>query len=94
VSGVTTSIRARVIVTGRVQGVFFRDTCRDHARQEHVRGFVRNRADGTVEAEFEGNESAVERMIAWCHVGPPRASVDDVTVERIAPVGEPGFRVR
>jgi acylphosphatase len=83
-----------VVVTGRVQGVFFRDTCRDRAREEQVRGFVRNRADGSVEAEFEGTEPAVERMIAWCHAGPPRASVDDVTVERIETVGEPGFRVR
>ena len=84
----------RVVVTGRVQGVFFRDTCRDHARRENVRGFVRNRADGTVEAEFEGTEPAVERVIAWCHEGPPRANVEDVTVERIGTVGEPGFRVR
>jgi acylphosphatase len=81
-------------VTGRVQGVFFRDTCRTEARAEGVRGFVRNRADGAVEAEFEGPEAAVERMIAWCRVGPPRASVDAVTVERIETVGEPGFRVR
>jgi len=81
-------------VTGTVQGVFFRDTCRDQARKEHVHGFVRNRADGSVEAEFEGPEPAVERMIAWCHDGPPRARVDAVTVERIETVGEPGFRVR
>ena len=94
VSGVTTAIRARVVVTGRVQGVFFRDTCRDQARAERVRGFVRNRADGTVEAEFEGPEAAVDRMIAWCRVGPSRARVDAVTVERISPVGEPGFRIR
>jgi acylphosphatase len=81
-------------VTGRVQGVFFRDTCRDRAKAEGVRGFVRNRIDGSVEAEFEGGEAAVERMIAWCRVGPPRASVDDVTVDRIEVVGEPNFRVR
>ena len=84
----------RVIVTGRVQGVFFRDTCRDRAKAERVHGFVRNRADGSVEAEFEGTETAVERMIAWCRAGPPRARVDDVAVERIATVGEPTFRVR
>ena len=93
-SGLTTTIRARVVVTGRVQGVFFRDTCRDRARGEHVRGFVRNRADGSVEAEFEGPEAAVERMVAWCHAGPPRARIDAVNTERIATVGEPGFRVR
>jgi acylphosphatase len=94
VSGVTTTIRTRVIVTGRVQGVFFRDTCRDQARKENVRGFVRNRADGSVEAEFEGPEPAVERMVAWCHDGPPRANVDGVIAARIETVGEPGFRVR
>jgi acylphosphatase len=81
-------------VTGRVQGVFFRDTCRDRAKAERVRGFVKNRIDGSVEAEFEGPEPAVERMIAWCGVGPPRAIVHDVTVDRIETVGEPGFRVR
>jgi acylphosphatase len=94
VSGVTLAIRARVVVTGRVQGVFFRDACREHAKAERVRGFVCNRLDGSVEAEFEGPEAAVERMIAWCRVGPPRANVDAVTVERIETVGEQSFRVR
>jgi len=88
------AIRLRVVVTGRVQGVFFRDRCQEEARALGVRGFVRNRADGAVEAEFEGAEAAVERMIAWCHTGPPRARVDAVNTERIATVGEPGFRVR
>ena len=94
VSGLTTAVRARVIATGRVQGVWFRDACRDVARTEGVRGFVRNRADGAVEAEFEGSEPAVDRMVAWCRIGPPRARVDHVDVERITTVGEPGFRVR
>ena len=87
-------IRVRVVVTGRVQGVWFRDTCRDVARTEGVAGFVRNRADGAVEAEFEGPEAAVERMVAWCRSGPPRARVDGVEVERIEPVGAPAFRIR
>jgi len=94
VSDVTTAIRVRVVVTGVVQGVFFRDSCREQARAEGVRGFVRNRADGSVEAELEGPEPAVERVIAWCRVGPSRARVDSVAVERIPTVGEPGFRVR
>jgi acylphosphatase len=93
-SDVTTAIRVRVVVTGVVQGVFFRDSCREKARAEGVRGFVRNRFDGAVEAELEGPEPAVERVIAWCRVGPPRARVDAVEVERIPTVGEPGFRVR
>jgi acylphosphatase len=84
----------RVVATGRVQGVFFRDACREVARTEAVNGFVRNRADGSVEAEFEGPEAAVERLIVWCRTGPPRARVDGVEVERIETVGEPGFRIR
>jgi acylphosphatase len=84
----------RVVVSGRVQGVWFRDSCQEEARALGVRGFVRNRADGTVEGEFEGPEPAVERMVAWCHHGPPRARVDAVRTERIATVGGPGFRVR
>ena len=78
-----------------MQGVWFRDVVpRDGARAEGVGGFVRNRADGAVEAEFEGPQAAVDRMVAWCRTGPRRARVDGVEVERIAPVGEPGFRVR
>ena len=84
----------RVIVTGRVQGVWFRDRCREQARSEGISGFARNRADGAVEVELEGPEPAVERVVAWCRVGPSRASVDAVAVERITPVGEPGFRIR
>jgi len=83
-----------VVVAGRVQGVWFRDGCRDEARALGVTGFVRNRADGSVEAEFEGPHAAVERMIAWCGHGPTRARVDAVNTERIETVGEPGFRVR
>jgi acylphosphatase len=83
-----------VVVTGRVQGVWFRDSCQQEARAVRVNGFVRNRADGAVEAEFEGPPAAVERMIAWCHDGPPRARVQAVHTERIGTVGEPGFRVR
>jgi acylphosphatase len=84
----------RVVVTGRVQGVWVRDSCREAARALGVHGFVRNRMDGSVEAEFEGSPTAVERMVEWCHHGPARARVDGVDTERIATAGEPGFRVR
>jgi acylphosphatase len=87
-------IRVRVVITGRVQGVWFRDSCQQAARANGVAGSVRNRGDGAVEAEFEGGEDAVERMVAWCREGPPRARVDDVQVERIPTVGRPGFDVR
>ena len=83
-----------MVVTGLVQGVWFRDSCRAEARAAGVRGFVRNRADGSVEAELEGAEAAVDRVIAWCRVGPARARVDAVEVERIPTIGEPGFRAR
>jgi len=86
--------RVRVLISGRVQGVWFRESCRERARLEGIGGWVRNRADGRVEAEFEGAPDAVERMIAWCRVGPSRARVDDVQVEVLEPVGYVGFRVR
>jgi acylphosphatase len=87
-------VRVRVVVTGRVQGVWFRESCREQAQAANVRGFVRNRGDGAVEAELEGSPAAVERVIAWCRVGPARARVDQVETTPIGVVGEPGFRVR
>ena len=86
-------VRARVVVTGRVQGVWFRDSCRDRARAEVVGGWVRNCADGAVEAEFEGTAAAVDRMVEWCREGPPRARVDAVDVEPVPTVGDQRFRV-
>ncbi|HWS47009.1 MAG TPA: acylphosphatase [Acidimicrobiia bacterium] len=86
--------RVRVVVTGRVQGVWFRDSCRERAHAEAVAGWVRNRADGAVEAEFEGASAAVERLVAWCRDGPPRARVDHVAVEALPPVGDHAFHVR
>ncbi len=74
-------VRARVVVVGRVQGVFYRDSTRRTARQLGVTGWVRNRADGSVEAYFVGSPADVEKMIAKCRVGPPAAHVDDVVRE-------------
>ncbi|GIU87247.1 MAG: acylphosphatase [Acidimicrobiia bacterium] len=87
-------VRVRVVVTGRVQGVWFRDTCRERARREGVAGWVRNRPDGAVEAELEGPPAAVARLVEWCREGPPRARVDAVEVTDLPPRGERGFRVR
>ena len=81
------------MVSGRVQGVFFRDTCRREAERHGLAGFVRNLPDGDVEAAFEGPADAVERLVAWCRSGPPRAVVTDVAVRDEAPLGERGFRV-
>jgi acylphosphatase len=86
-------IRRLVRVTGRVQGVFYRDTCRREAQSCGVAGWVTNREDGSVEAAFEGPRDAVERMISWCRRGPAHASVERVEVTAEEPTGEPGFRI-
>ncbi len=86
-------VRVRVVVTGRVQGVFFRDSCREEARAEHVGGWVRNRSDAAVEAEFEGPSAAVERLVAWCRTGPARARVDTIGVTTVATTGDQRFRI-
>lgn len=82
-----------VLVAGRVQGVWFRDTCCEQARNLGVAGWVRNLADGRVEALFEGAPGAVDRMVAWCHEGPSRARVDAVEVTTRTPDGLAGFRI-
>jgi acylphosphatase len=87
-------IRRRVVVRGRVQGVFFRDTCRREARSRGVSGWAANRADGSVEVVFEGEADAVDQMLAWCRTGPEEASVASVEVEVEQPQQESGFRVR
>ena len=87
-------IRRRVVVSGQVQGVFFRDTCRRQARSHSVTGWVRNCPDGTVEAVFEGEPQAVEAMITWARKGPPAAQVDRVDVVEEEPVGGRSFQVR
>lgn len=74
-------VRAHVYISGRVQGVFFRDSTRHLARQYGVVGWVRNLPDGRVEAVFEGEKDAVQRLVDWCHQGPPGARVDRVDVE-------------
>jgi acylphosphatase len=80
-----------VVVRGDVQGVGFRASCARRARDLHVAGSVRNRADGAVEAVFEGTPEAVEAMVGWCRDGPPMARVSAVDVHDEAPVGEHGF---
>lgn len=87
-------VRRRVIVSGDVQGVFFRDSCQRRAESAGVAGWVRNRSDGRVEACFEGPPQDVEAMVAWCREGPSRADVNDVEVVDEEPAGEAGFRVR
>ena len=85
--------RVRVVVTGRVQGVFFRATCASLAREAGVGGFVRNLDDGRVEAAFEGPDEVVDRLVAWCRQGPDRAVVEGIEVTAEAPRGDGTFRV-
>jgi acylphosphatase len=86
-------IRRRVLVQGLVQGVFFRDSVRRHALTTGVAGWARNNRDGTVEAAFEGDEAAVERLVAFCREGPRGARVDRVEVAVEDPEGLSGFRI-
>ncbi len=86
--------RVHVFVSGRVQGVWFRESCGEQARAAGVSGWVRNLSDGRVEAVLEGPRAAVARVVAWCRDGPRRARVDGVETADEAPVGEAGFRVR
>lgn len=86
-------VRRRVIVHGRVQGVFFRDTARRLAERRGVAGWVRNNRDGTVEAVFEGEAEAVERLVAFCREGPRGASVEEVEVAGEPPEGLTRFSV-
>ena len=87
-------IRRRVVVRGRVQGVFYRDTCQREARRRHVAGWVSNRDDGAVEAVFEGPEDAVSAMVAWARSGPRSADVVDAEVHEEPPEGMVDFRIR
>jgi acylphosphatase len=87
-------IRRRVVVHGHVQGVFFRDSTRRLAEREGVAGWVTNRADGAVEAVFEGEPDAVERLIRFARDGPRGASVERVDIVEEEPEGLRGFAVR
>jgi acylphosphatase len=87
-------MRRRVVAHGLVQGVFFRDTVRRLAQQHVVAGWVRNTRDGTVEAVFEGEPEAVERLVAFMHEGPSGAIVDRAEVVAEDEEGLSGFVVR
>jgi acylphosphatase len=73
-------VRAHVLVSGRVQGVFFRSETRDEAKKRGVMGWVRNLPDGRVEAVFEGEEASVNELVEFCRRGPPGARVTNINV--------------
>jgi acylphosphatase len=86
-------VRYRVLVSGLVHGVGFRDTCRRTAERHGVSGWVRNLPDGSVEAAFEGPAEAVDALIEWSRHGPRFAVVKDVRVQAEPPEGTSGFQV-
>jgi acylphosphatase len=88
------AVRKRVVVHGRVQGVFFRDSTRERARSRGVAGWVSNRPDGAVEAIFEGEPEAVDSLVRFCQTGPRGADVNEVEVSDEEPEGLQGFEVR
>jgi acylphosphatase len=83
----------RIRVTGKVQGVFFRDTARTQAINLDISGFARNEPDGSVYIEAEGSDAAIRRFLAWCHEGPREAVIEDVAHTRHDPVGHSGFEI-
>jgi acylphosphatase len=86
--------RSRVVVHGHVQGVFFRDTARRRALREDVAGWASNRPDGTVEAVFEGEPEAVDRLVDFCREGPRGAHVERLERFDETPEGLTGFSIR
>jgi acylphosphatase len=87
-------VRRRVLVTGHVQGVFFRQGCQRQAVALGLAGWIRNNHDGTVEAALEGDRDAVERVVSWMRVGPSGAVVTGVDIIDEDPQGEHTFRIR
>ncbi|MDQ3370134.1 MAG: acylphosphatase [Myxococcota bacterium] len=79
--------RVRAIISGRVQGVSYRASTVDEARRLGLTGWVRNRPDGSVELEAEGDPAQITALLAWCEHGPPAARVAQVACEEIAPTG-------
>lgn len=87
-------VAVRAVIRGRVQGVSFRWATQEEAERLGVKGWVRNRPDGTVELWAEGDPAAVETLVAWCGKGPPAARVSGVEKEAVAPVGATRFEIR
>jgi len=87
--------RVHILISGMVQGVFFRYSTRDRAQELKINGWVRNLPDGKVEAVFEGEKENIQQMIDWCHHGPDGAAVSNVDVAREGPSGEySGFEIK
>lgn len=81
-------------VTGKVQGVFFRDSTRNKANDLGVKGFVRNEPDGSVYIEAEAGEETLKEFTEWCKQGPSSAVVDDIEIKEAEPAGFTSFEIR
>jgi acylphosphatase len=91
----TELVRAHVIISGKVQGVFFRMETLEEARKSGVSGWVKNKHDGNVEAVFEGEKALVDSVLQWCRQGPPAARIDNVHIDWEPYSGEfTGFSIR
>ena len=77
--------KVHVVISGKVQGVWFRASTKDKAEQLNIKGWVRNTSDGKVEAMFEGDEENVNEILKWCYQGPPLAEVENVKVKKQVP---------
>ncbi|MEA5534212.1 acylphosphatase [Crocosphaera sp. XPORK-15E] len=88
------TIFVHVLINGKVQGVGYRYGTVQEARKLGIRGWVRNLADGRVEAVFVGDKPIIEQMVQWCHQGPRHAQVTDVDVKPLEPQLFQGFEVR
>jgi acylphosphatase len=88
------TIRRRLVVHGKVQGVFYRDSTRDAARNEGVAGWAANRSDGSVEVVLEGPPEAVKSVVGYCRRGPSSADVHSVDEHEETPEGLTGFQIR
>ena len=86
--------RIRIIVNGKVQGVFYRINTIKIAQSLSIYGFVKNNADGSVLIDAEGEEPNLRSLVEWCRVGPPTARVDSVSTEQLNPLGYTDFEVR
>lgn len=86
--------RLSIRVNGLVQGVFFRHTAKQTASSLNLSGFARNEADGSVQLEVQGEESALQNFVAWCHVGSSTSQVESVETQEIDVVSEKGFSIK
>ena len=77
--------RANIIISGSVQGVFFRDHTKTKAKDLNLKGYVRNEPNGTVKIVVEGEEIQIQNLVDWCHKGSPSATVESVDIEMLPP---------